>query len=129
MASSHSADDHIKKSEHDLEIAELMCKQDCYDWTIICAFYFAVHCVEAYAHIKGLERSLEKGLGDEESIHRKRERFVKQHLRKYFGTYRTLYDKSRSSRYDPLYFHRIKTTKDYHRRLLDKAVKIKNALN
>lgn len=129
MYSKHTAEDHINKLKHDCDLAqELAEKEDYYDWTITCAFYYAVHCVEAYAHKIGKERELLGELGDEESLHRKRERFVYKHLRDYFGIYRRLYDKSRQSRYDPTYFQKICNVKGYHKKLLDSARKLESTL-
>jgi len=125
----HTAEDHIKKLHHDCDLArELARKTDYYDWTITCAFYYTVHCVEAYAHKTGKERELEAELGNEESLHRKRERFVHIHLKDFFGVYRRLYDKSRQSRYDPTYFEKICRVKGYHERLLESARKLENVL-
>lgn len=79
MYPKHSWEDHKKKSDHDRKLAqELSVKEEYCDWTIICAFYFAVHCVEAYAHKIGKERELVGEIWDEESLHRKRER-LSQH--------------------------------------------------
>jgi len=117
------------KSNHDCKLAQELCANEEYcDWTIVCAFYFAVHCVEAYAHKIRKERELLSGILDEESLHRKRERFVRNYLKDYFGIYRRLYDKSRQSRYDPTYFEKIRKVKGYHKRLLEKAEKLKAVL-
>jgi len=129
MYPKHTANDHIRKSDHDCKLAESLSEgQDFYDWTIICTFYFAIHCIEAYAHKTGREWQLQQDVGDEESIHRKRERFVKQYLSDYFGIYRNLYDKSRQSRYDPTYYENIKKLVGYHKRLLQEAMKLKSLL-
>lgn len=129
MYSKHEMQDHLRKSEHDCDLAQqLSTTEDYYDWTIICCFYFAVHCVEAYAHKIGKERELRSDLGDEESLHRKRERFVRNHLEPYFAIYRRLYDKSRQARYDPTYYEKISQQKGYHKRLLKSAQKLKQIL-
>jgi len=129
MYPKHEMSDHLRKSEHDCDLAQqLSIREDYCDWTIICCFYFAVHCVEAYAHKIGRERELLGGLGDEESLHRKRERFVQHRLKDYFSIYRRLYDKSRRARYDPTYFEQIRQLKDYHKRLLEAARKLKSIL-
>lgn len=129
MYSKHDMKDHIMKSNHDCKLAHELCVNEEYcDWTIICTFYFAVHCVEAYAHKIRKDRELLSRIGEEESLHKKRERFVSNYLKDYFGIYRRLYDKSRQSRYDPTYFEKIRRVKDYHKRLLESAEKLKAIL-
>jgi len=123
----HITEDHIKKSEHDCSLAQSLSEgQDFYDWTIICAFHFALHRIEAYAHKTGKESQLQPNVGDRESIHRKRERFVKQYLSEYFAIYERLFEKSRQSRYDPTYYEKIRNLRDYHKRLFQEAMKLKN---
>lgn len=125
----HTAEDHINKMNHDSALGQQLADDENYcDWTITCAFYCAVHCVEAYAHKIGRERELLVEFGDETSLHRKRERFVNNYLRDYFTIYRRLYDKSRRSRYDPTYFENIRQLKGYHKRLLEAARNLKTIL-
>ena len=129
MYPKHTADDHLRKMKHDQNVAlELAKKDDCCDWTIICAFYFAIHCVEAYAHKHGIERELVGDLGDEESLHKKRERFVRNHVGEFFTLYLRLYDKSRQARYDPTYFEKIYQLKGYHQKLLQATQKLESIL-
>ena len=129
MYSKHKMEDHVRKSKHDCDLAQQLSeREDYYDWTIICCFYFAVHCVEAYAHKIGRERELRSGLGDDESLHLKREKFVHHRLKDYFGIYRRLYDKSRRARYDPNYYENVRQHKDYHKRLLEAARKLEEIL-
>ena len=124
----HSAEDHIKKMKHDCSLAQQLAQTDDFcDWTIISTFYFAIHCIEAYAHEHRKERELE-GMGSEESLHRIRERFVERHLKDYFTIYTRLYDKARQSRYDPTYFNKISQIKGYHKKLLDAARKLENII-
>lgn len=131
MEDNHTADDHIRKLNHDCALAEELAeKDDYYDWTITYAFYFAIHCIEAYAHQHGQEAELkQRGLDEnEESLHRVRERYVRKHLRGHYGAYEALYKKSRKSRYDPTYFEKISKVVDYHKRLLESAQKMKTIL-
>lgn len=129
MYPKHTADDHIKKLKHDCNVAQKLAgEEDCYDWTIICTFYYAIHCVEAYAHQIGKERELVGEIWDETSLHRKRERFVRKYLKDYFTIYERLYEKSRKSRYDPTYFEKICRIKGYHQKLLKSARKIETIL-
>lgn len=128
MFSEHTSDDHIKKLEHDCKLAQELAKtEEYYDWTMICAFYFAVHCIEAYAHQhrkEGELLSIEKW--DKESPHKKRERFVRDNLKDFFSIYQRLYNHARQSRYDPRYFVAISKIKGYHERLLDASMKIRS---
>jgi hypothetical protein len=129
MYSKHTAEDHIRKLKHDGDLAQQLAqKDDYYDWTITCAFYYVVHCIEAYAHEKGKENELAEEIGVAESLHHKRERFVRRYLINQFGIYRRLYDSSRQSRYDPTYFEKISRIKGYHKRLLESARKLENLL-
>ena len=125
----HTAEDHVRKLKHDCKLAQKLAEGEEYcDWTIICTFYFAVHCIEAYAHKKRLERFLKynsHGRGNQ-NLHQLRQRFVDEYLPKYFTLYIRLYDKSRASRYDPKYFERIVQMKGYHKRLLEAALKFED---
>lgn len=104
-------------------------RSDYYDWTITCAFYFVIHCVEAYAHKIKLEGKLKhRDLEDEESLHKIRERFVREKIPQHYAIYMNLYKKSRKSRYDPTYFEKIAKNIGYQKRLLESAQKIKEIL-
>lgn len=119
--SNHTYSDHKNKAKHDWKLASnLESKQEFCDWTITCAFYYAVHCVEAYAHKKNKERELmPRGSWDDESQHLKRKKFVQKNLQDFFTMYCKLYDKSRCCRYDPKYFDAISKNKVYIKKLME----------
>lgn len=129
MTDSHTAGDHIRKLKHDCGLAQKLAEgEEYYDWTITCTFYFVVHCIEAYAHKKRLEKLLEYNgvIRSNQNLHQLRQRFVSEYLPNYFNMYIRLYDKSRDSRYDPNYFERIARMKGYHKRLLEAALKFED---
>lgn len=129
MYPKHTVENHVKKLNHDCKLAqELAGREDYYDWTITCAFYYVIHCVEAFAHKIGRERELIGEVGRGESLHSKRERFVRRYMNDHFTIYRRLYDKSRQSRYDPTYFEKVCRLKGYHKRLLESARELERVL-
>lgn len=130
MDDNHTVEDHITKMQHDCGLAQQLAEgEEYYDWTITCTFYFAVHCIEAYAHKHHLEQLLENTHPSRnESLHLIRQRFVNNYLPNFFSIYMRLYEKSRNSRYDPTYFKKISKLKGYHKRLLEAALKMKTIL-
>jgi hypothetical protein len=102
--SAHNSLDHKGKADHDLKIAEHLLVEGHYpDWVVICCFYTALHCVDAYAHKLGII-SFEPKLGEKLSAHGKRERFVRSNLSSFFISYKRLHDRSTQARYDPQYY-------------------------
>ena len=96
--------DHKSKAEHDKETAQILLNNGKFpDWVITCSFYFALHCVDAYAHKHGVQ-DFKPALGERISAHKKRERYVWNALRSYFNSYSRLLDVSTQARYDPQYF-------------------------
>ena len=105
--------------------------QEYYDWTITCAFYFAVHCIEAHAHKHKQEKLLEPTDLDRQrgrSEHIVRQNYVSDYLPDCFTTYIRLYDASRKSRYDPNYFENISKNQGYHKRMYDCSQKLREIL-
>jgi hypothetical protein len=87
----HSSEEHKEKANHDKELAETLFKNGGFpDWVVTCSFYFALHCVDAYAHRLGI-KSFEPELDENMTPHGKRIRFVKNNLNAYFGWYNTLF--------------------------------------
>lgn len=100
----HLSNDHKIRAKHDEALAEMLCRnKEFSDWSITCSFYFALHCVDAYAHklrIKSFERAPDESL----SAHGKRKRFVRNNLGSFFNNYCKLYSRCHQCRYDPKYF-------------------------
>lgn len=106
----HGSDDHKKRAMHDEALAEMLCTNDDFsDWSIICSFYLALHCVDAYAHKLGI-KSFEPAPDEKMSAHGKRRRFVRGNLKKFFSSYGQLYSRCSQCRYDPKYFKLMHST-------------------
>lgn len=101
---SHCDADHKSKAEHDKETAQTLLSGDKFpDWVITCSFYFALHCVDTYAHRHGVQ-DFKPRPNEKISPHKKRELYVWNVLRSYFNSYKRLLDVSIQARYDPQYF-------------------------
>lgn len=104
----HGSEEHKEKANHDKDLAETLFKNGGFpDWVVTCSFYFALHCVDAYAHKLGI-KSFEAKLDENMTPHGKRIRFVKNNLNAYFGWYNTLFSHCEQCRYDPEYFKLMK---------------------
>jgi hypothetical protein len=104
---SHDSDAHKNKARHDEALAQRLCENNNFpDWSIVCSFYFALHCVDAYAHKLGI-KTFEPGPDEKISAHGKRRRFVRNNLRNLFSSYGKLYSRSEQCRYDPVYYKLI----------------------
>lgn len=104
LQDSHGEKEHREKAQHDLKIAEKMLNNNNYpDWVVICSFYSALHYVDAFAHKLG-KTSFKPRLGEKITAHRKRELFVRRHMKEFFASYKRLHDRSTQARYDPEYY-------------------------
>lgn len=100
----HNDADHEEKAGHDKDLAERLFKDGSFpDWVIVSSFYFALHCVDAYAH-RHKVRSFESGPDENISPHGKRIRFIKRNLKEFFSSYGRLFSRCHQCRYDPQYF-------------------------
>jgi len=119
--SSHGYDDHLKKAKHDEAASEMLCDNGNFpDWSIISSFYFALHCIDTYAHKLGV-KTFAPVLDERTSAHSKRKRFVRKNLGRLFVSYGKLYSRSEQCRYDPKYFQLI--PQDLPKKMLDEARK------
>jgi hypothetical protein len=106
----HGQNEHREKAIHDKTLADKLHQENTFpDWTVTCAFYCALHCVDAYAHKLGI-RSFEPGLDENTNAHLKRARFVERNLRDLFGSYQSLRSHCEQCRYDPQYFRLMSKT-------------------
>lgn len=119
--SPHGYDDHKNKAQHDESAASLLClNPNVSDWSITCAFYCALHCVDAYAHRLGV-RTFEPQLDEQISAHTKRKKWIWRNLRNLFSIYGRLYSRSEQCRYDPKYY--LLMEKDLPEKMLREAKK------
>lgn len=91
---------------HNYEFIQTINKDEYKDWFITVCFYIALHYVDAHAIFR--EIRFEYRNKDDVSLHIQRLRYVKSYIRPFFNSYKRLYEESRNSRYDPLFFKRFK---------------------
>jgi hypothetical protein len=122
LTKSDTFEDHIDKANHDLKVSDYLSKKEEFcDWNIISIFYYAVHCIEAYAHKINRVRDLIPPMGRERERHRFRLIFVQKNITKYYGLYDRLYKMSRKCRYHPAYYKILQGRKGYYIKLLQES--------
>jgi len=119
--------DHINKSNHDSEVANILSTNLSYcDWRLVCVFYSVIHRIDAYAHKIGRERELvPSSIEEEGKWYDLRRKFVKNHLKEYYGLYDRLYNMSRDCRYNPKYYQYLANYPAYTKNLFESVEKFK----
>ena len=128
MPSDHTMDDHIHKSEHDFEVANLLSENPRYcDWGLVCVFYSMIHCIDAYAHkIRREKELMPSSIGEKKGgWYELRRKFMKKYLNKFYGLYDRLYNKSRECRYNPKYYQLMPKNPIYRKKLFESVEKFR----
>lgn len=131
MSSTDTMADHIKKADHNQEVADYLSKNTDYgDWRLTCTFYSVIHLIDAYAHKMRRERELiPSNIEEQGKWYTLRAQFVRKHLKQYYHLYDQLYVRSRRCRYEPNYYdNNLSKNIAYLTNLFGEAEKFKTIL-